>query len=51
MLNRLKDNPRYVDGSFTASHYHKFDDKVHLSTTMSYRERVASVCKCVIRIE
>ena len=51
VLDRLKDNPRYEDSFFTASHYCKFDDKVHLSTTMSYRERVASFCKCMIRIE
>ena len=43
VLDRLKDNPRYEDSFFTASHYHKFDDKVHLSTTMSYRERSVSV--------
>ena len=50
VLDQLKDNPRYEGSFFMASHYHKFDDKVNLSTTMSYRERVISFCKCM-RIE
>ena len=48
VLDRLKDNPRYEDSFFTASRYSKFDDKVNLTATMSYRERVASFCKCMI---